>query len=677
MWYGCAMVNSQYPNRIAAGDMFRYSVDAIVALGFSTTMSYANQGYDQDYDGETGFTPAPSSFKTLLQTSAYQYLFNTALPRHFLQLWTFANGTQSDPPALSITAAQLAAEYTEVYDAAVYLLQTYSNKEFIFKNWEGDWQLLNGFNPLTNVPSYRAERFTAFWGARQRAVRDARATTLSTSTVKYCVELNRCLDDHGIRVHRDILPHVKPDMVGWSAYEAINYWYEGWLRSAPTSMLTGNVNALATDGAGNYVAVADGGEISWSQDGKRWYLMPSGFSGSNVKGVAWDAVHGQFIAVGAGGKIATSPTGAVWTQQTSGTANQLNGVLVKDTGVIWAYGNAATLLYSFDGVSWSPVTYSGGAPAGPPDWICGDVSFSAGIFVVAGTDGKAVYGSSSIAVQTALGFGSSTVRVVRAQQDGGSGFFVAGGDGGNISLSNYGGSSWVSKTSQFGADAILDIARGQGLWVAVGTSGKISTSPDGDTWTARTAGTGAYLRCVTYSSTENAWAYGCDGATGYSLDGTDWIVNGQGATGGAIIYHMLSANGVTLTGSNSGLITYAKYWHPQRNAAANCDFYLRKGIARIRDAVPKGTPVAITEFGFPQEQSNFTGTGLDVGGLIQQVIDTATALNVAGIIYWQIFDNEEQSPGVPRGFSLYSRNGNATTPGPLNGAGQKFDSILS
>jgi hypothetical protein len=118
------------------------------------------------------------------------------------------------------------------------------------------------------------------------------------------------------------------------------------------------------------------------------------------------------------------------------------------------------------------------------------------------------------------------------------------------------------------------------------------------------------------------------------------------------------------------------FWHPQKNAEHNADFYMRKGVARIRAAVPAGTPVAITEYGFPQDQTSFTGLGLDAAGLIQQVVDTSNSLGLEGLIWWQIFDNEEQSLGVPRGFCLYDRNGNSTDAGARNSAGDKYAEIL-
>lgn len=673
------MVASDYPDRTGTGDMFQYSVDAIASIGFSTTMSYSNSGFASDYAGQT-WGSTPTTMTELMQTTPYVYLFTSSgIDRHVIQVWTFTNGPGSDPPAINVTSGQYLAEYTEIYDAAVHLLSTYSNKEFVFKNWEGDWQLLSGFVPETNIPSYRAERYAAFARVRQRAVRDARATVNSSSTINYCIEVNRCLDDHGYRLHRDVIPYVKPDMVGWSAYEAILSYTEGWERdsqSAAFATATNDIKGLAY-GNGVYVCVGTGGEISRSLDAETWQSVTSSFSSSDVLAVRWLTQSSQFVAVGAGGKIATSPDGETWTQRTSGVAVQLNGILESGAGVIFVYGNAATVIYSSNsGTTWQSVTFSGGAPSGSPDFTCGDLDdVESGNFVIAGTNGKAVYGGTTCTSAT-TGFGSDSIRGVSARKTA-AGTFVLVGDSGTVTLSDYGGAApYTSPAAGFAGSTVMAITRGQSQFVAVGAGGKIATSSDGATWTQRTSGTGATLVSVTYSASEDVFAYGCNGATGYSSDGISWYVNGQTALTGVDPYHLLSVDGMTLTGGDNNLITTAKWWHANSAACDNIDIKVRKGYLRLRAAAGPGVPIIISEAGWPQDESFFPGLGLSIESMIQQLIDTSTDLGIEGLIWWQVFDNEEQSPGVPRGFSCYDRNGSSTTHGGLNGAGNYFASIL-
>jgi hypothetical protein len=109
----------------------------------------------------------------------------------------------------------------------------------------------------------------------------------------------------------------------------------------------------------------------------------------------------------------------------------------------------------------------------------------------------------------------------------GSTIYVAVGQSGVLYSSTNSGSTWTSRTSQFGTSSIYSVAFGNGIFVAVGESGKISTSTDGITWTARTANV----------STNNLWdvkylngnfvavGLGAGGGTGgvtTSTDGITW-----------------------------------------------------------------------------------------------------------------------------------------------------------
>ena len=50
------------------------------------------------------------------------------------------------------------------------------------------------------------------------------------------------------------------------------------------------------------------------------------------------------------------------------------------------------------------------------------------------------------------------------------------------------GTTWTTRTSGFGTTTIRGVTYGDGLYVAVGDSGKLTTSTDGTTWTTRTSG---------------------------------------------------------------------------------------------------------------------------------------------------------------------------------------------
>lgn len=87
---------------------------------------------------------------------------------------------------------------------------------------------------------------------------------------------------------------------------------------------------------------------------------------------------------------------------------------------------------------------------------------------------------------------------------------------------------------------------------------------------------------------------------------------------------------------------------------------MTKCLRAIKRAFP-GVPIQIGEFGFPEGVE--LPPGRDVGAMIQVVYDIAVAEGVTDFIYWQVFDNEETSPGVPRGFYTMKPDGTSSVAG--------------
>jgi len=131
------------------------------------------------------------------------------------------------------------------------------------------------------------------------------------------------------------------------------------------------------------------------------------------------------------------------------------------------------------------------------------------------------------------GFGTTGISGVTY----GDGLYVAVGGPGKLTTSTD-GTTWTTRTSGFGTTFINGVTYGDGLYVAVGSSGKLTTSTDGTTWTTRTSGFGTtYITGVTYGDGLYV-AVGGSGKLTTSTDGTTWTTRTSG-------FGTTAINGVT------------------------------------------------------------------------------------------------------------------------------------
>ena len=127
--------------------------------------------------------------------------------------------------------------------------------------------------------------------------------------------------------------------------------------------------------------------------------------------------------------------------------------------------------------------------------------------------------------------------------------YVFYGDSGTVSSGTTIGGTLTSRTSQFSADSIMDAVWMGGsvnLFILVGSNGKVSTSPDGTTWTARTANqstgsitsiavndTGTLAILTSSISLANNASYSSDGTTWTAFSPDDGTTTGRN---GVIFY---------------------------------------------------------------------------------------------------------------------------------------------
>lgn len=271
------------------------------------------------------------------------------------------------------------------------------------------------------------------------------------------------------------------------------------LRRVNIAGLTQNLNDVTSNGTNQYVAVGNGGVIYTSPDAETWTAQTSGtatnltgvhfFGGRYVatsattngtrysdNGTSWTAVTGLpngmndvyhngtnlWVAVGLGGAIYTSADGISYTVRTSNTTQSLNGVHFAD-GLWVAVGNAGTVVTSPDGTTWTDRTATSGTVQS-----LNEVNFFGGRFYAVG-------GNQVVIDNTAANITANVTWVIR--------------------------STGLSST-------LNGIATNGTRLLICGTSGAITTSDDGTTFTSRTGNaatlTGAAFGAGTYVIAGNA-----------------------------------------------------------------------------------------------------------------------------------------------------------------------------
>jgi hypothetical protein len=198
------------------------------------------------------------------------------------------------------------------------------------------------------------------------------------------------------------------------------------------------------------------------------------------------------------------------------TVVDLTGILDWDRmhGIAWgngkfvAGGTSSTMVYSADGVTWTPVA---------------DSTFDGSINAIVYDGGK----------------------------------FVAGGNYGKMATSTDGITWTAVSDSKFGStSAIHAIAYGDGKFVAVGYNGKMATSSNGETWTAVSDskfGSSDSIYTIAYGNGKFvAGGYGDGGKIAYSSDGINWtkVTNSTFDSEGTV-YAIAYANGKFVTGNGS------------------------------------------------------------------------------------------------------------------------------
>jgi hypothetical protein len=274
-----------------------------------------------------------------------------------------------------------------------------------------------------------------------------------------------------------------------------------------------NVNAGGVSVTGQWVAVGQGGLIANSTDGNVWTPAASkGGLSTNAYGVAYG--NGLWVTVGqsvsTSGGIAISTDSKNWSP--AGLTNNFNGGVrvaygkdVSGNGLWVSVGSGPIIIAkSTDGNVWTPAAGVANNKGGITD-IANDVAYGEdgtgnGLWVAVGRGGKiakSTDGNVWTTVNTITGLGiNEGLGIAYGKDNLGNRLWIATGDYGLV-VKSTDGNNWSTAAGTFDSQSnyniggitgsIQDVAYGKDstgarLWVAVGDSGMIAKSTNGNNW---------------------------------------------------------------------------------------------------------------------------------------------------------------------------------------------------
>lgn len=291
----------------------------------------------------------------------------------------------------------------------------------------------------------------------------------------------------------------------------------GWTPRTPDATYTGTFYAAAY-GKRTCIVVGSSGEIQTSEDGITWVHTANA---NSFAGIFYAATYseGLFIIAGASGEIQVSIDGLIWNSVEPAEVVDFNNAFVY-RGIYFLVGSGGSIQYSYNGY----------------DWKLHESSTSVDLFGGVGNDGNAVIvgGTTGTAITLTTDIGLDSGTEISTPQE----YF---GD-----MLDYTDTSYT--------DAFQAAHASDNLIVLSGQTNKITTSPDGVTWTDRDRDgsyTGAYY-CGAYGNGVHVIA-GYDDLQ-VSIDGVTWSLEtwGSGFSGG--LHGMAFGNGLFVAGGDSAEI---------------------------------------------------------------------------------------------------------------------------
>jgi hypothetical protein len=238
----------------------------ILSLGARRGFFYLTPQYkSSDYPFDD-FGPEPIRTLTELAGSPpYRMLFALPFDQFVLTTYTFANWNWALDRAQGGRSVPLLAdgETAELADIVAHLAASYPEKEFILKNWEGDWVLQENYD-IEDIPTpERIHEGSEWMRARQAGVVQGRARAAGEN-IRHAIEFNllsrSVRDEPGMLTN--VVRDVYSDLISYSAWETSNLFDTRRMKDAITYI------ERSPASRGRKVLVAEFGDVTDPPDPK-------------------------------------------------------------------------------------------------------------------------------------------------------------------------------------------------------------------------------------------------------------------------------------------------------------------------------------------------------------------------------------------------------------------------
>jgi hypothetical protein len=210
------------PYQHGKGNRLIEQAENVRGMGSNLLKISLAQGAAPNYGSQDAARKAKSTLEYVQGSPPIQQALDMDFTYYQAWVHSYTGGNWRD----GVDMAEARAYYDEMYALTEWLLQRYSGtgKVFMIGNWEGDWLLLGKAKRELDPSPVAVDGMIAWLKIRQLAIDTAKAKVAHDKVeVYHYVELNLAKKGMAGRasIAHSVLPEANPDLVSYSAYEAI------------------------------------------------------------------------------------------------------------------------------------------------------------------------------------------------------------------------------------------------------------------------------------------------------------------------------------------------------------------------------------------------------------------------------------------------------------------------